>query len=52
MLPDLFELFIGGYIGSSYHVEWSSGELIYTAMTSGYKEEEKVIIAPTPAQWQ
>ena len=39
-------------MGPSYHVEWSNGELIYTAMESGYQEEEKVIIAPTPAQWQ
>ena len=44
-LPDIFKMFIGGYMGDSYFVEWNENVLLYR------KNEEEIEIKPDKQMW-
>jgi hypothetical protein len=44
---------IGGFMGSSYRVEWDGESLIYTKFSDGYEPDgDPESIQPTEAQWK
>ena len=44
---------IGGFMGSSYRVEWDGTSLVYTTFSRGYEPDgEPEAIQPTEAQWK
>ena len=50
-LPQRFDVFIGGYMGTSYHVEMQDKCLIYQMFDIGYELKENQKIIPTTQQW-
>lgn len=52
MKPEKLVFYIGGYMGTSYSVEWGRGALQYKCWNDRLGEEEKHRIKPSPEAWE
>ena len=51
-IPQSLEIFIGGYLGSSYSVKLERGCLVYQPYTDGYQPLETLEISPSADEWE
>lgn len=49
--PDLFEAWVGGYVGPSYKVELRDGTVVYEVFEQGYELHSSEEIIPDTARW-
>ncbi|MFW5693807.1 MAG: hypothetical protein ACOCYB_01465 [Alkalispirochaeta sp.] len=49
--PDVFEAWVGGYVGPSYKVELSEDTVTYQVFEQGYEPYLTEEIVPDAAQW-
>src|SRR5438046_189341 len=50
--PKSFTASIGGFLGTSYHVEMRDGALTYTVSEPGGRNPRRETISPTAMQWR
>lgn len=52
VIPDIFEAWIGGYIGPSYKAVLLEGSVVYEVYRKAYELHSRETIKPSPAAWQ
>jgi hypothetical protein len=50
-VPDVFEVYIGGFSSTSYGLWWDGRRLVYESFVSGYEDRRQVYVEPSGAQW-
>jgi len=50
--PEKFDVYIGGYMGTSYKVQWDGGHLEYVVFGQGYEPLKTTAIAADEAKWK
>lgn len=51
-VPKDFSTTIGGFLGTSYRLEWHGGVLTYTTSGGGQSNAKRTDITPSEAQWR
>jgi hypothetical protein len=52
IIPEVFEAWIGGYIGPSYKAVLQEGSVVYEVYNKAYELHSRETIQPAPAAWQ
>ena len=50
--PAAFEIYLGGYGGTSYGTWWTGNEIIYESFAPSYRGLEQTRFSPSAAQWR
>lgn len=49
--PDIFETWVGGFLGPSYHIVLSEGSLTYSVYEHAYEHYSTEVITPGTSAW-
>ncbi|MDR3405497.1 MAG: hypothetical protein P4L99_23580 [Chthoniobacter sp.] len=51
-IPERFNAYIGGFLGSSYQLELHDGVLTYTKFEGGHNNPKRTTVTPTAESWR